>query len=282
MPSIAIADSEYRYDDDGPRDAPAIIFIHGWTADRHRWDVPYSKLQQDYRVIRFDLRGHGANVGVPGPYQIERFAADSVFLMQELGVRKAVLVGHSMGGMTALTIALDFPELVDGLVIIGSVGKMLFSLRRRVLAIVALMLPHSVFLRINVYRAFQRDTPRTEVARYARIALWLPATMVRSAYRSMLKFDVLERLGEIICPVLIVHGRNDIQFPVGQAVELAARIPSSLLKIVFSGHEVPIEQPLEMTRAIEEYLPRLQSKKSHPGDTTQSHARSAQLTALPE
>ncbi|WP_431997547.1 alpha/beta fold hydrolase [Streptomyces fungicidicus] len=110
MPQLAVDGAELTYDDEGPRDAGTapLVFLHGWTADRHRWDHQMAHFAPHRRVIRLDLRGHGESSGT-GARTIEDLARDVTALLDHLGVGRFVPVGHSMGGMTAQTLALAHP-----------------------------------------------------------------------------------------------------------------------------------------------------------------------------
>jgi pimeloyl-ACP methyl ester carboxylesterase len=99
---------------------PPIVLVHGWTCD-HTYFAP----QRDYfarrhRVVSVDLRGHGASDKPPGPYTIAGLADDVAWLCRELGLHKPVVIGHSMGGMTALELAGRHPDLPSAVVVCDS------------------------------------------------------------------------------------------------------------------------------------------------------------------
>lgn len=123
MPQLAVDGAELTYDDEGPRDAGTapLVFLHGWTADRHRWDHQMAHFAPHRRVIRLDLRGHGESSGT-GARTIEDLARDVTALLDHLGVGRFVPVGHSMGGMTAQTLALAHPGRVERLVLVNSLA----------------------------------------------------------------------------------------------------------------------------------------------------------------
>ena len=106
MPKLDVDGVRLAYDDVGRRDGVPLVFIHGWTANRHRWDDQLGHLAGRYRVISLDLRGHGDSDFTPAPYTIRGLAREVLGLLDGLGVYRLVPVGHSMGGMIALTLAL--------------------------------------------------------------------------------------------------------------------------------------------------------------------------------
>ena len=112
-----------HYRDEGPRDAPVVMLLHGSNADLHTWDAWTTDLARDHRVIRFDQIGHGLTGADPaGDYAPQTFADDVGRMADKLGVGRFVLAGNSMGGGIALRYALAHPERVDGLVLLDSGG----------------------------------------------------------------------------------------------------------------------------------------------------------------
>ncbi|MFO6445626.1 alpha/beta fold hydrolase [Erythrobacter sp. NE805] len=113
--------------DEGPRDAPAIILLHGSNADLHTWEPWAEALKGRYRVIRFDQVGHGLTGPDPkDDYSTANYVADIGAVADRLGVKTFVLGGNSMGGKHALAFAIAHPERLTGLVLVdGSGGPML-------------------------------------------------------------------------------------------------------------------------------------------------------------
>ena len=109
--------------DEGPRDAPAIVLLHGSNADLHTWQAWVDGLRGDYRVIRFDQRGHGlTGPGARDSYALEDFVADLDLVVDELGLERFVLGGNSMGGWIAAGYAMEHPGRLDGLVLVDAAG----------------------------------------------------------------------------------------------------------------------------------------------------------------
>ena len=97
--------------DEGPRDAPVIVLLHGSNADLHTWQPWVDALSDDYRVIRFDQRGHGlTGPAGDGDYTLTAFGADIDAVTAALGVERFVLAGNSMGGAIAMGYAIANPE----------------------------------------------------------------------------------------------------------------------------------------------------------------------------
>jgi pimeloyl-ACP methyl ester carboxylesterase len=109
--------------DEGPRDAPAIVLLHGSNADLHTWEPWAAALRGDYRVIRFDTIGHGMTSAAPGKdYSPEAMAALVGKVADKLALGKFVLGGNSMGGAVSVTYALGHQDRLAGLVLVDAGG----------------------------------------------------------------------------------------------------------------------------------------------------------------
>ena len=108
--------------DTGPRDAPAVVLLHGFGSSLQTWDAWAADLERDHRVIRYDLPGFGLTGRDPGGYTDERGIAVLLGLLDRLGVVRASIIGNSMGGRIAWRFAAAHPERMDKLVLISPDG----------------------------------------------------------------------------------------------------------------------------------------------------------------
>ncbi|NUO44733.1 MAG: alpha/beta fold hydrolase, partial [Streptomyces sp.] len=222
MPQLEVDGAALTYDDEGPRDGEGVplVFVHGWTANRHRWDHQLAHFAEKRRVIRLDLRGHGESGGA-GVRTIAELADDVLALLDHLEIEWCVLVGHSMGGMIAQTITLAHPDRVERLVLVNSIGRMTYSRGRGLLLGVSTLVPFKLFVATNIQRAFAPGYPRDEIRAYVKASADTPREVVMTLYGAMRAFDVLDRVGEIGVPTLMIHGYHDIQLPVRQMLRMA-------------------------------------------------------------
>src|SRR5690348_5975165 len=114
MPKISVRDIEMNYELHG-NDGPIVLLVHGLGSSLRDWEHQIADLAARYRVLTVDLRGHG-QTSLEGPITMADFAADLRALLAVLEIRSAYVVGISLGAGVAFQLALDFPELVDGLV----------------------------------------------------------------------------------------------------------------------------------------------------------------------
>ncbi|MFJ3307068.1 alpha/beta fold hydrolase [Streptomyces sp. NPDC086549] len=255
MPQLEVDGAALTYDDEGPRDGDGVplVFVHGWTANRHRWDHQVAHFAEKRRVIRLDLRGHGESSGA-GVRTIEELAKDVLALLDHLKVERFVLIGHSMGGMISQTIALSHPERVERMVLVNSISRMTYSRGRGLLMGASTLVPFKLFVAANIQRAFAPGYPREEIREYIRASADTPREVVMTLYGAMRAFDVLDRVGEIHTPTLVIHGYHDIQLPLQQMLRMAKAYPDAEVRIIDAGHELPVEKPAELTSTLDRFL----------------------------
>ncbi|EGX57137.1 3-oxoadipate enol-lactone hydrolase [Streptomyces zinciresistens K42] len=255
MPQLEVDGAKLTYDDEGPREGGGVplVFVHGWTADRHRWDHQTAHFAQRRRVVRLDLRGHGESTGA-GVRRVEDLAGDVLALLDHLEIGRFVVVGHSMGGMIAQTLALSHPGRVERMVLVNSIGKMAYSRGRALLMAASTLVPFKLFVAANIKRAFAPGHPREEIRAHVRASAGTPREVVMTLYGAMRAFDVLDRAGAIQAPTLIVHGYHDVQLPLSQMLRLAKELPDAVVRVVDAGHELPVEKPAELTTALDRFL----------------------------
>jgi pimeloyl-ACP methyl ester carboxylesterase len=117
---VKLAGGDLQVRQDGPQGAPAIVLIHGWTASIRWWDRLTPYLDRRYRVVRVDLLGHGGSAKPKDGYSMEQQADRVAGALERLGVRKALVAGHSTGGEVAIALVARHPKLARALAVIDS------------------------------------------------------------------------------------------------------------------------------------------------------------------
>lgn len=248
--------------DTGPRDAPVLLLLHGFGASLHTWDALAARLDGTYRVIRLDLPGFGLTGPDPGQdYSDARSHAVLMTLMDRLGVTRAVVAGHSMGGRIAWTLAALHPERVERLVLLAPDGfaspGFTYGTAPKVPLLLRL-LPYvmpTFLLRASLAPAYADPAMVTDalVRRY-RDMLLAPgvrgAILDRTAQAVLV--DPVPLLRKIATPVLLLWGREDRMIPVRNADDYLAALPDARL-ITFPGvghvlHEEAADQTAEAVR----------------------------------
>ena len=253
--------------DTGPRDAPAVILLHGFGASLQTWDDWATALQADHRVIRFDLPGAGLTGPDPtGDYRDRRSVALLEALLQDLGIAHASIVGNSIGGRIAWTFAAQRPALVDKLVLISPDGFASpgFAYGKApdvplVLTLMRHVLPKAL-LRMNLTPAYG-DPALLSDARVTRYYDMMLAPGVRGALLERMRQTILQDpvpvLRRIQAPTLILWGEKDAMIPVANAADYLRELPhAELVRLPGLGHVPQEEAPQTSLAPVRAFLAR--------------------------
>lgn len=258
--TVALADgAQVHLRDEGPRDAPVLVLLHGYASSLQTWDAWAADLSTQYRVIRFDFPGHGltqpppqADVSVPGLVEF----TDRVLAAR--GIGRFALAGNSMGGHVAWRYALAHPEKVSALILVDAVGVPEDPARMARLASTRAMFANPAFrgalryvenrgLMERGFKAMVGDdalVTKAFVDRHLQLArgpgnralqLRIPAVQVYDAAEA-------QKLGEILRPTLILHGEIDPLAPLAVAESFDRLIPSSELIVYRNVGHIPQEE----------------------------------------
>tara|TARA_R110001632_G_scaffold2796_1_gene12274 strand:+ start:5290 stop:6291 length:1002 start_codon:yes stop_codon:yes gene_type:complete len=272
---------ELHFTDTGPRDAPILVLVHGYSASLNTWDAWVRNLRKDYRVIRLDLPGHGLSRCVDNDeIGIEQFIASIDRVTHSLDVDQFTLVGSSMGGHTAWAYALAHPDRLDGLVLVDAAGwlsapgeddkdPVIFKLLRNGFARNVMKdLDMSALIRSGLENSFADPELVTDemVERYSAMSR---APCHREALLKIMSGTSLrvpaskERLSAITVPTLILHGDTDNLIPVAHAEKFADAIPGSKL-IIYpeTGHIPQEEQPVASVEDFRAFLATIYSEET--------------------
>ena len=261
-----------HYRDQGPRGAPTLVLIHGFSASLIDWDDWTDRLDNRYRVIRLDLPGHGLTRAPAGYHaSIDGYADLVDDVTRRLNAPRFVLAGNSMGGGMAWVFALRHPERLDGLVLVDAAGWPRRSPQKGspvIFKLLANPLARAVFKRIDLkpliaqgLRAAFVDprlvTPAL-VDRYADFAR-APghrAILLTLQERSRAGVSVAD-LARIRVPTLVMHGEADRLIPFADGQAFAREIPGAVL-IAYPGvGHVPMEQvPARSANDLDQWLRR--------------------------
>ena len=251
--------------DTGPKTAPAVILLHGLGSSLHTWEPWAWTLSVRYRVIRFDLPGFGLTGPDPtGDYSDTRAVAVLLALMDELSVRRASLIGNSMGGKLAWQFAALHPDRVDKLVLISPDGFASPGFeydKQAEVPLVAKLLPYTLptwMLRMNLAPAYADKARLTDetVTRYRDLML---APGVRRALLDRTAQVRLEHpepmLKRIQAPTLIVWGEKDGLIPFSNAQDYLRLLPNArLVSFPNLGHVPQEEDPAKSLPPVEAFL----------------------------
>jgi pimeloyl-ACP methyl ester carboxylesterase len=253
--------------DEGPKDAPAIMLLHGSNADLHTWEPWVAALKGQYRVIRFDQVGHGLTGPDPkDDYSRDNYVADILEVADTLGLKQFVLGGNSMGGKHALAFAVAHPERLTGLVLVdGSGGPMLkldtkkdddrgnigFKIAQTpgVNLLVEQITPRSL-----IAQSLEQSVSVKSVASDAAVTRYWELLRYPGNRRATLKrfgypYDPLAEadIAKVTTPTLILWGEEDRVIPVEAGQWLAKTMPNNTLVIYPGIGHLPHEEAPEAT-----------------------------------
>jgi pyruvate dehydrogenase E2 component (dihydrolipoamide acetyltransferase) len=247
-----------RYRELGLGGAVPVVLLHGFGADLDSWMFTQPALAPERRTIALDLPGHGGSVKDVGVGDAASLAAAVRSACDALGIGKAHLIGHSLGGAIAALVALAESQRTASLTLIASAGLgaeingefidgLLNAARRREATAALQLLVHDPAL---VSRQMVEDFLRYKRLDGVDKALAAIAAQCFAGDRQQL--DLAERIATLAMPVQIIWGRDDRIIPVAHAEALAARVPVHILE--GAGHLPHMEKAGEVNRLIERFI----------------------------
>lgn len=245
MPSVA----GLHFETHGPEDAPPLILSSGMGGSAGYWRPNLAALAECFRVIAYDHRGTGRSDRTVTP-QIDSIGEDMRVLMDGLGIARAAILGHAIGGMGALTLALDAPERVARIVVINGWGRLDPYTARCFAARLALLRAYGPRQYVDAQPIFLyppqwiSDHHAELEAESEHHVAGFPAAMVEQRILEALRFDILDRLGEIAVPVQLIASKDDALVPWACSKRLAEAIPGAQLATMdWGGHACNVTDP---------------------------------------
>ncbi|MCM3745151.1 alpha/beta fold hydrolase [Sporosarcina luteola] len=239
-----------------------LVFIHGVGLDHAMWEQQVNQLSNEYRVIVYDMVGHGGSSHPPGPYSLSQFVEQLTALIDGLGLDKIHLVGFSMGGMVAQAFAQAHKERMKTLTIMNAVANRSEEQRQAILARVEEV--GTTGPEATIEPAIQRwFTPEYRYAQdgtVGRIRRRLQTNNPTSyivAYRLFATADqeLWKKLDQIDIPTLVITGEDDIGSTPEMAQQIHEKIAGSELVIVPAmRHMLPVERPDIVNEAIHSFI----------------------------
>lgn len=226
-----------------------LVLVHGAGGSHLDWPAPLRRLG-GANVYDLDLPGHGRSEGT-GRSSIAAYRDFLLAFLDALGLEKAIVVGHSMGGGIALDFALNYPDRLAGLILVGS------GARLRVAPAILTGILSDFEATVDLVCDYAFGPSATEqLKRLGRQRLLeTPPEVLHGDYSACDAFDVMERLGEVRCPTLVIGGTADKLTPPKYAVYLRDHIPGAELVLVdAAGHMVMLEKPEVVAKAVSKFI----------------------------
>lgn len=249
-----------HYRVEGRPGAPWLTFSHSLACNLEMWDGQVEIFRDDFRILRYDTRGHGRSAAPPGPYSFDLLIGDVIGLWDALNIRATHFVGLSLGGMTALGLALGHPERLLSIAVCNARADKTDPRRdtwaeraaaARELGMKGVLEPS--LKRWFTQKAFAAGLP--EIDRARAMILSTPVEGYAGCAAAISKLDYLPRLGEIRTPALFVVGSEDPGTPPAAARMMHQAVKGSrLVEIGGAAHLSNLEQPAVFNAAISEFI----------------------------
>ncbi|MBS9536183.1 3-oxoadipate enol-lactonase [Mycobacterium sp. M1] len=237
----------------------AVVVLSNSLGSTHRmWDAQIGALEERFRVVRYDTRGHGESPVPAGPYTIDDLADDVVALLDRLGVQRAHLVGLSLGGMTALRVAARNPERVDRMAVLCTGTRLPPAQAWSERAATVRAHGSGSIAAAVVERWFTPEfllaNPVVRADSEAMVAA-TPAEGYAGCCEVIAALDLRGDLASITAPTLAIAGADDPATPPAKLNAIATGVRAGrLLVVAHAAHLANAEQPEIITPALIEHL----------------------------
>jgi pimeloyl-ACP methyl ester carboxylesterase len=233
-------------------EGPPVVLIHGFNLDHNTWCANIGVLARHFTVYAVDLWGSGFSTREPLDYGFDLFSEQIDLFLDHVGLERAHLVGHSMGGGTSIALSVAHRDRVDRLVLVDSVGiPRPTLLRERLFRLPWLpeflqSLPTDFIRKKNLRDFWIHDPELLTDEIYAKLTGYQKIEGTTRAGLEILRRDFfntldaeVDRLGELGIPTLLVWGRHDVSVPVANGRIMQEKIPGSRLEIFERSSHLP-------------------------------------------
>jgi len=227
-----------------------VLFVHGAGGGEYTWSCQKGFFEKRFNPIIIELPGHGESGG-EGEDEIGKYAEDVRVFMKTLGLRKVFLVGHSMGGAIVQTLALTQPEVVKGIVLVGT------GARLKVLPMILDGIKNNFERTVQTITrfAYSRKVSSDLMERGVSDMMRCRPEVLYGDFLACDRFDLMNEVEKIDLPALVLCGSEDELTPVKYSQFLQQRIKGSKLEILpNAGHMVMIESPEAFNEKVGEFI----------------------------
>lgn len=242
---------------DGSLDGPPLILSNSLASSFGVWDEFVARMSPHARLVRYDLRGHGAADAPDGDLSLDDLGRDALAVMDALGLERAVFCGLSLGGLIGMWLALHAPERISALVLANTAANFppaeMWAERARNVRANGM----SAILEPTLARWFTPSYANAHPQRIAEIAGMIAATSpagYAACCEVLARSDCLPALDRIACPTLVMTGRSDASTPAARAEEIAARIPGAEMALLDAAHISPVEAADAFAQRVRDFI----------------------------
>ena len=260
MPFAQVGDLRTHYALTGDKE-PVLVFSNSLGTDFSMWDLQMEKLQQRYRVLRYDTRGHGQSSVTPADYSIEQLGRDVLGLLDSLGLDRVHFCGLSMGGMIGMWVGIHASDRLHRLVLSNTAARIgtkdtwnarIATVRKDGMKPVAAAVIERWFT--PEFRVASRTSSAEKVARAQRMLENSPPEGYAACCAAIRDMDQREAVAQIKAPTLVIYGGKDPVTPAADAHFLKGQIQGAVEVELAAAHLSNVEQADAFTEAVSNFL----------------------------
>jgi 3-oxoadipate enol-lactonase / 4-carboxymuconolactone decarboxylase len=242
---------------DGDEGKPPLLLLNSLGTDHAMWDAVMPLLMRDFRVLRMDTRGHGASDAPKGDYTLSMLAQDALGVLDAAGVARAHVCGLSMGGMTALALAIEHPERVEKIIGANTSAQMSPDLMRERAALVRQKGMQAVIdavLGRFFTQAFRDRNPPLLGSTRATVLATDPEGYA-ACCMAIAGMKIKDKLARVKAPLLVINGAQDVSTPPAEHGErIATAVAGARSAMLDAAHLSAVEQPEAFAGALVAFL----------------------------
>jgi len=257
MPTVKSGEARIHYALEGQSGTPVLVFSNSLGANYSMWDPQVREFRGEFRVLRYDMRGHGQSSLTPGPYSIELLAKDVLVLLDALDLNRVHFCGLSMGGMIGMWLGVNAPERIRKLALCNTGAKIgtpegwnarIEAVRKNGMKSVASATVERWFT-----PAFRAKAPAT-VASIQKMLEEANAEGFAACSAAVRDFDFPEQVSKIRLPTLVISGAHDPGTPPADGRFLAQQIPGARYAELSAAHLSNVEAQNQFNNELAGFL----------------------------
>ena len=257
MPFIDIKDLRVHYQLDGPAGAATLVLSNSLGTNLSLWDPQLPAFTKDFRMLRYDSRGHGQTSATPGEYSVELLARDVIQLLDALKLDRVHFCGLSIGGMTGMWLGVNVPERLNKLVLCNTAPKIgnadgwnarIKTVREGATKAVSEPV---------IERWFTPDFRAKNPDVVAKTKVMIESTSTdgyTGSCAAVRDFDFWDKVGNIKPPTMVIAGAHDAAVPPADGQKLARSIPGARYAELSAAHISNIEDAAHFTTEVSAFL----------------------------
>ncbi|WP_225711625.1 3-oxoadipate enol-lactonase [Bradyrhizobium semiaridum] len=244
----------------GDADKPALLLSSSLAADMTMWDEIVARAADQFRIVRYDARGHGRSDVPAGPYTIEQLGRDALAIMDALDIGRAAFCGLSLGGLTGMWLGATHSERFGALVLANTAAsfppaRMWFDRAEQVRASGMQSLADATIERW-LTKAYRESHPERSAALRATLE-GTPAEGYAACCKVLATTDMQPHLGRINCPVLVICGAHDPSTPPARGEEIMAGIKGATMVTLDAAHISAVEAADAFAAEVKKFVSRI-------------------------